>query len=282
MRGFVTVATGDERYYRIAANLVKSYRLKTKKRFPFALICDRKNSYTEMFDKVIILKHPNFSYLDKIEMLNNPPFDENIFIDSDCLCYGDINQYWNNFPEFGVSCFGKTLPLSSKEGWFEPDGIGKYAKMINFLISMHGGIIFFNNDQITQKIYKLSLDIIENYQQYSFKIFNKPADEPVLALSMAIYNCKPVEDDIQDGGNNFLFYPMAQKVYQDIVRGIVTYTNDGKLWHHNVPLIHWSNINTDSTVYKIAADYLNYSNPIVHRIRSFKIRLIDKIQSMRG
>lgn len=75
-------------------------------------------------------------------MLNNPPFDENIFIDADCLVYKDINRYWDYFPEKGVTCFGKALPLTSHKGWFEIGDIGEYKEKISFIPQMHGGVIF--------------------------------------------------------------------------------------------------------------------------------------------
>lgn len=47
-RGFFTIATGDEKYYRFANNLLKSYRLHNTK-YPFAILCDRENQYTKDF-----------------------------------------------------------------------------------------------------------------------------------------------------------------------------------------------------------------------------------------
>lgn len=53
-RGFVTVATGNEYYYKLARNLLRSYRIFNFK-YPFAILCDRNNKYTEEFDDVVIL-----------------------------------------------------------------------------------------------------------------------------------------------------------------------------------------------------------------------------------
>ena len=39
-RGFVTIATGNHNFYRIAANLLRSYRCFAQKPEPFAVICD--------------------------------------------------------------------------------------------------------------------------------------------------------------------------------------------------------------------------------------------------
>ena len=86
-RGFVTIATGKEHYYRIAGNLLRSYRLNAG-RYPFAIICDRENEYTAEFDKVVRMEKPTNSYMDKLRLFDCLPFEETIFIDADCLVYG--------------------------------------------------------------------------------------------------------------------------------------------------------------------------------------------------
>ena len=110
VRGFVTIATGHERYYRMARNLLRSYRQNCSERVRFALIADRRNEYTEEFDDVVILENPANNWMDKLELLCNCPYDENIFIDADCLVYRDI--HWQS-PAAGrrrrlVHCRGGT------------------------------------------------------------------------------------------------------------------------------------------------------------------------------
>ena len=77
-KGFVTLAVGDECYFKLATNLLRSYRMHTISSIPFAIITDRENEYTNLFDKVVLLEHSHESYLDKIEILNQPPFQRNI------------------------------------------------------------------------------------------------------------------------------------------------------------------------------------------------------------
>lgn len=92
-RGFVTIATGDEWYYRIAVNLLRSYRLFSAKPLPFAIICDRTLPCTSEFDQVILIDRPFRSYLDKLHLPRLIPFDETIFIDADCLAFRDLNDF---------------------------------------------------------------------------------------------------------------------------------------------------------------------------------------------
>ena len=56
-----------------------------------------------------------------------------------------------------------------------------------------GLINIFCDDELTKNIYSPAITIVENYSKYCFKYFNNPVDEPVLALSMAVNNSKPIK-----------------------------------------------------------------------------------------
>ena len=79
IRGFVTIATGAERYFDIARNLLWSYQQFASEKYPFAIICDRENEYTAEFDDVILLKEAHCNYLDKLQLYDYLPYDEIIF-----------------------------------------------------------------------------------------------------------------------------------------------------------------------------------------------------------
>lgn len=299
-RGFVTLAVGDEKYYRLAANLLKSYRYHTNSTVPFAIIADRENEYTKLFDKTIILENPTYSYMDKIEMLNHPPYEDNIFLDSDCLIYRDINVFWEYVKvrpqnmQCGVYCFGKKHPLDFNDGWFKIGDIGEYKDQVHFIPTMHGGIIFFHNDDLTKQIYSLSLEIIKNYSKYKFKYFNEPADEPVLALAMSICNSSPLEisNDLQKRA--YVFYPTVKYIKCDILNNILKYSNDGINWIENVILIHWQNYFTETPLYYKEVLKLKYKRNkikmyilyilyiIKYHIKRNKNRIINRIERRIG
>lgn len=255
--GFVTIAVGDIWYYKLAYNLLLSYRLHSRSDIPFAIIADAENEYTRHFDKTIILSNPSKSYLDKITMLSIPPFDRNIFIDADCLAYNDLNKFWDYCPDSGVSCFGRSLSLDSTEGWFEFNDIGKYKDKVTFIPQMHGGVIFFHNDDKTKNIYTLSKIIAKQYGNFKFKYFSKPADEPIMALAMAVNGIHPVEIDLNGENKLFLFYPTAKKIKCNILKGLLSYKRSNGKWIDNVILLHWQNCNTQKPSYKIEVDSLH-------------------------
>ena len=96
-KGFVTIATGDKRYFEIARNLLYSYRQFCSINYPFTIICDQENEYTKEFDEVILLDKAYCSYLDKLKLYDYLPYDDTIFIDADSLAYGDLDKWWDIF-----------------------------------------------------------------------------------------------------------------------------------------------------------------------------------------
>ena len=232
-QGFFTLATGKDEYYELAYNLLLSYRKSTKNPMQFAIMCDRENEYTKFFDKVVIIDNPTNSYLDKISMLKNPPFEKSIFIDSDILIYDDINILFSYFNiKSGLSCPGRALDVNSSSGWFLKEDIGEYKDKISFIPTMHSALIFIVNDETTKSMYNKALEIIDNYSSFKFTYFEKPADEPVLALCMSIFNIKPIEVP----KNTFVF-KVVGKIKADIRKGILEVDKDNyhekniKIWH---------------------------------------------------
>lgn len=256
-RGFVTLATGDIRYYIMAVNLLHSYRLNSDNSVPFAIIAEEKNEYTEEFDLTVIIDNASHTYMDKIRMLQLCPFEENIFIDADCLVYRNINDLWQLFNErIGVlSAVGEELPLDSEDGWFKRDDVGEFSEKLSYIPHLHGGMYFIRKKPELEKIVATCKTITEQYHKYRFKMFNDPADEPIIALAMASNNLAmiPYQPDIM------CFYPSATYFQSDIRNGTAQYLLP---WNENLQkgyIVHWANFNTKRAMYKTEILRMNYS-----------------------
>lgn len=194
-KGFITVATGKEEYYQLAENLLRSYHLFCKEPLPFAILADRENEYTSKFDDVLILSDGAANcYLDKLSLGEYLPYDINIFIDSDCLAFGDLNQLFEYFKEADdFSCFGRTLPLDDRTGWFEHENLGELQKKVFYVVGLHGGIYYMRKGDTCRKIFADAKSFVPDYAQFKFKgKFSTPGDEPLIALSMAVNQCHPI------------------------------------------------------------------------------------------
>lgn len=258
-RGFVTIATGDVRYYNMARNLLHSYHFHTSAPYPFALICDRENKATAEFDNVILLDKPTHSYLDKLRLFECMPYEETIFIDADSLAYGDLNEWFEIFNGYGdFSCFGYAYrDLNVTKGWFSVPGMQEYDDCISFIPSFNGGVYYMRKTETCQRVFDIARKCAEHYSSYAFNWFREPADEPVLALGMAVCKCEPVNMD------EIVFAPKQGSMELNIVSGIARRTGQ----RHDVRLIHWSNYRTLKSEYQFEIRKMDFART---REKSFR------------
>ena len=155
-KGFITIATGKEEFYILAHNLLRSYRYFCKQPLPFAILADRENEYTAEFDDCIIFPDgASNSYLDKLRLAEFAPYDVTIFIDADCLAYGDLNILFEHFKEADdFSCFGRVLPLDDKTGWFEHENLGELREKVSSVVGRHGGIYYMRTGETARKVFE--------------------------------------------------------------------------------------------------------------------------------
>lgn len=247
-RGFVTIATGKTHYYKIAANLLASYRLHASRACPFAIICDRENEYTAAFDKLVRMENPAHSYLDKLRLFDCLPWDETIFIDADCLVYGNIDRWWELFEENGsdFSVFGWAYEdLKTDKGWFRTEGMGEFQSQIHYVPSFSGGVYYLRRTETCKRVFEIAKYAAAHYRDYPFAIFQDPADEPVIALGMAVTDCRPV--DCRDVG----LYTYRRLMRADIDVPQAEWLRDGA-WEP-IQLIHWGNFGTMKAFYLFEA-----------------------------
>ena len=197
--GFITIATGDTQYYQMAVNLLHSYRYFSKAPLPFAILTDQENEYTAEFDTVRLFSHAHRNYLDKLEMFALLPYDVNLFIDADCLAYGDLNRLFTLFQNADdFSCFGRVLPLDDTTGWFEYKNLGELQEKVSYVVGLHGGIYYMRKTERCRAVLETAQKLVPHYREYRFKgKFATPGDEPLVALSMALNGCKPIPHDLQ-------------------------------------------------------------------------------------
>ena len=253
-RGFITLATGKDMYYEFAKNLLLSYKLYCDHPFPFAIMCDRENDITAMFDDVVLLDHPTVSYFDKFELLVKAPYDETIFIDSDCLAYDNLNDFWKYFENADdFSAAGTNYPLDSDRGLFNYEEIGDYRSRVACKPDIHGGLYFIRRGEICNAIYQDSLYIAQHYNDFRWPDYCAPnADEPVLCLAMAANGCKATDA----APNNYGIPWEVTEMDCDLFTGKLTYATD---WHPKVSqghMIHWSVRYCKKPLYKFEVEKL--------------------------
>lgn len=293
-KGFITIATGKEEYYVLAHNLLRSYRYFCNQPLPFAILADRENEYTAAFNDCIIFPDgASNSYLDKLRLAEFAPYDVTIFIDADCLAYGDLNILFEHFKEADdFSCFGRVLPLDDKTGWFEHENLGSLQQQVCYVVGLHGGIYYMRRGEMAQKVFEDARHFIPDYASFKFKgKFDTPGDEPLVALSMAVNNSHPIPF-IREA--ICCYWEHVGQMHIDITKGEAKVTAEPA---YNTILLHWGTRYTRELEYKKQVALLNilestetdkdsqiskcnnlYDRLILQtRIRSFATRVKNKI-----
>lgn len=253
-KGFITIATGKEEYYQLAKNLLHSYRYFCKEPLPFAILADRENEFTAEFDDVIIFPSgASNSYLDKLCLAEFAPYDSTIFIDADCLAYGDLNVLFEHFKDADdFSCFGRVLPLDDKTGWFEYENLGELQEKVSYVVNLHGGIYHMRKGAVAKKVMEDAKIFIPDYPKYKFKgKFSTPGDEPLVALSMAVNDCHPIEPN-RKAICCYWMYPDCMKI--DISRGKASVLSEPQF---DTILLHWGTRFTRELEYAKQIELLN-------------------------
>ena len=254
-RGYITIATGKEMYFQFAKNLLLSYKLYCSEPLPFAIMCDQENAYTELFDDVILFEKSEHPYFDKFELLKIAPYDETIFIDSDCLAYADLNLFWDYFADADdFSAAGTNYPIDSDRGLFQKEEVGPYKDRVHWKPDIHGGLYYIKKGPVCDAIYDECQYISRNYDSFRWPDYCAPyADEPVLCLAMASQGVHALEAYPPNYGIPWEVTEMEC----DIFTGTCRYATE---WHplvENGRMIHWSVQYCKKPLYRFEVEKLN-------------------------
>lgn len=287
-RGFVTIATGSERYFKMARTLLYSYRLTSNDPHPFAIICDKENEYTKDFDDVVVLENCTSSYIDKLYLLKKSPYAENIFVDADCIAYQDLNTYWDVLSgEEDFTCLGENLPLCTKSGgWFNLEGVGQYKEKIQYIPNFHGGIYFIRPGSVCDQMFEICQYIVSHFNEFTFRS-EKPADEPILALAMAICGCRTKKWKPY----HFICFWNATLIKADFTKRYLEYSTRWFQHQKNGMLLHWGNVFTNKVLYKfeeekVISEYKNQKDSLQYflmykcKVRLFMLYLLKVLEKL--
>lgn len=263
-KGIITIATGDIHYYRIAANLLLSYRTFADAPLPFAIIAEEENEYTALFDKVIITEEAKRSFLDKFLLLKLCPFEENIFFDADSLAYGNLNEYWKLFEgATDFSALGQNFDLSDNNGaWYDLSGIGEYANTIKYKSRVHAGIMFIRRSNNVLKMYDDCIRLYESFDSLTFHSYPASVDECILGLAMPLNNMKAIEEK----SDMIAAYPCLTKLKANLYKPQLEYSAPWHDYMNSGLLLHWVTNQTKQPLYKFNTSGLYYFNKHGHTL----------------
>lgn len=210
--GYLFNAIG-KKYVDLSINLLQTLRIFKDDHPASIVILEEDYDFVDelnYFDEIIIFntsdlllrdcetQFEKFGVVPKLRLLNNTPYKECIFLDSDILCIGNTKNMWKFFRS-------KKQDFNLTGLKYDPDWhVGRCGEISNFLkINVphaHSGIIYMNNIHTSKLLHKVFQDAIkvfysyENLNCYPPKFRGGKADEIMFAIAMAWNNLEPLDN----------------------------------------------------------------------------------------
>lgn len=198
-RSVLTIATGKKLYINFAVNLARSFFLHNSgTSIRFYIVTDNKDFIeADILKKVSIIEvspgELGEGFSSKLHLDKLAPEGQTLFIDSDCLIFGNLESVFKRFNGNFVSVVGSYI--SSGE-WF-----GDVAKICHLFNVPHfpkfnGGIYYLEKGIIATEVFSKARELEKKYDEISFvRLRNRPNDEVIMAVAMQLMNQKPILED---------------------------------------------------------------------------------------
>ncbi|MEN9537768.1 MAG: hypothetical protein RLZZ126_3 [Pseudomonadota bacterium] len=191
MQGYITLATGSRFYLDLAMNLVLSLKLNDPSR-PVCVVTDRAmaipESYRPFIDHIAFMDaKPGFhGCLNKLRMNEVSPFDESMFVDSDCiLLKKDMDRQWAKLQGPGFSSPGTRLTTGRWYGFEIADVIKTLG--IDYMCSLNSGVFYFRQGTEADRFFATALDLVEHHKELLGSFHRNKlqlADEPFIGAAL--------------------------------------------------------------------------------------------------
>ncbi|MBC6112163.1 hypothetical protein ACFOG5_10720 [Pedobacter fastidiosus] len=228
-KNILTIATGKKLYVDLAINLARSFSYwNPRSPISFFIVTDSEHYLPKdvtSFAKIISVEKDEVGkgFTPKLYLDQLAPSGQTLFIDSDCLVYGNLLPIFEKFKNHSVSVIGNYI---AKGEWF--GNIEKICQKYNVphLPKFNGGIYYLEAGDITTKVYTKARELEKIYDEIGFvRLRDRPNDEVLMALAMEIYEQKPI---IEDGTIMAEFVNFQSGVSSDLLNGkVILYNTPG-------------------------------------------------------
>jgi hypothetical protein len=206
MQGYISLATGNRFYVELAVNLALSLKYNDPDR-PVCLITDS-NCFNDaksigVFDHVTELAPAPgfFGCLNKLRVSTASPYEESMFVDSDCLLVkNDMERHWQRFSSPGFSAAGD---LTQRGKWYGFEIASVLASLeLPYLVKLNSGVFYFRQGGESSRFFRTALDYLRDHAPLlavSHRNKLQIADEPFIGAAMGALNIKPLQYDPGEG-----------------------------------------------------------------------------------
>jgi len=194
-QGYLTLAFGPQRYRRMAVALARSLRYHGATK-ALCIVTDAAGLADPLIRKYYDLRIPlrpeyGKSIEQKLALDLYSPFDDTIFIDSDCIAYRNIDSLWHGELvecDFVALVRGR-YSAGFKHPAYKATAFTFRALGIESIPEFNGGLYFFRKGRHSKRVFEKAREIFQSRERYGFKPHKGAAanDEALFGLSLAVH-----------------------------------------------------------------------------------------------
>jgi hypothetical protein len=196
--GFLTMAFGHRRFLTQAENMGLSLK-RHMPGIPVAIVTDR-NVVHAAFDLAIPMKpFSKAGVVHKLDLYNYSPFDETLFIDSDCIITRPFHNELAAIREYDFSpVVGRYLHRGETDPFIAD--LAAALDQINGAAfpKFNGGVYFFKKSDLAQQVFSHANALRDKTTALGIRDFDKggPNDETLIGLALAELRVSQLYDDL--------------------------------------------------------------------------------------
>lgn len=195
-RGVLVMGYGPKKFVHMAKVLGRSLKLHCD-HLPRAVVTDSDDPELRKLFPIQVPFRPEWGtgFMQKTFLNDYSPFEETLYIDSDCLVVRPFEQVWDMFKgsPFGVV----SVPQTEGDCAFHPRVEELLRKLERpSLPIFNGGLYYFRNAPESDAIFKTAREVMRDFDNWGLKRLGTALnDEAAFAVSLAKHRVPTVPDD---------------------------------------------------------------------------------------
>jgi hypothetical protein len=200
-KAIITIATGKKLYVEMACNLAMSFLLwNNVALINFYIITDCPEFVPQKLKEKISLVQISPGELGegfstKLNMYRFAFAKQNLFIDADCLVYGNLDSVFNSFAGRDVSVIGSKKYEGKNVGFCDDIASVLVKADIKYFTLLCGSVYYFEKGPVAESVFNYAKALLPSYHEIGLvSLRGKPNEEPLMAIAMAKFNQQPLND----------------------------------------------------------------------------------------
>jgi len=185
----------------MACNLAMSFLLwNHDSAIQFFLVTDRPDYIPHQLKKEInvIEKTPaelNKGFSSKLQISDFLQTKQTLFIDADCLIYGDLNRVFDLFEGRSLSVIGYNRTDGIDTGFCKNIQSVMTRTGIDYFPMLCGSIYYIEKNDTSYQAFKYANQLLSSYDDIGLiRLRDRENEEPLIAIAMAKYHQQPIND----------------------------------------------------------------------------------------